>query len=98
MTEAVIDQLEIIEVNDQHRECICTLRHRVPYPIKQKLAIWEPCHLIVLGEIFEIAGSSAHGAAQGVHPRREPAAGEHEQDRKSTRLNSSHHSISYAVF
>src|SRR6266852_6754402 len=46
------------------------------------------------------------GVADHLLPLRDPAhgarqredAGEHRQDRKSTRLNSSHGSISYAVF
>src|SRR6266487_6157869 len=38
------------------------------------------------------------GAAPGLWPRRRRRSAPRRQDRKSTRLNSSHPSISYAVF
>src|SRR3712207_8747365 len=44
----------------------------------------------------DVQGRLAHGAALGVAVHRRPAADG--LDRKSTRLNSSHANISYAVF
>src|SRR3712207_9097741 len=47
----------------------------------------------------EAAGQRAHAAARGGGPdRAQDRQGERESDRKSTRLNSSHANISYAVF
>src|SRR3712207_7106639 len=40
----------------------------------------------------------ARGGGSYAAARHRAVAGEHEQDRKSTRLNSSHANISYAVF
>src|SRR3712207_7751327 len=45
------------------------------------------------GEVFELAAQAAHAEAEG--DGREDVQG---LDRKSTRLNSSHANISYAVF
>src|SRR5438309_5351614 len=49
-----------------------------------------------------VAGQGEQQPQHGVAPRRIEAAGrlieQQERDRKSTRLNSSHSSISYAVF
>src|SRR3712207_6874921 len=44
------------------------------------------------------AGVGRSQGPEGAHPRRRPADGRRRPDRKSTRLNSSHANISYAVF
>src|SRR2546430_3994998 len=43
-------------------------------------------------------GKSLEAAPAGVHPDRAAGGDRHYRDRKSTRLNSSHSQISYAVF
>src|SRR2546430_6724451 len=47
----------------------------------------------MLGGDFNLPAVLAQGAANGMRP-----GGQHPEDRKSTRLNSSHSQISYAVF
>src|SRR3712207_7325351 len=44
------------------------------------------------------AALARHNPVRAERPRGAPPAREREQDRKSTRLNSSHANISYAVF
>src|SRR3712207_8538551 len=61
------------------------------------LAAAEPVRLPT--EHAEIAGGGLEDAEQHAHRRRLAAAARaDDQDRKSTRLNSSHANISYAVF
>src|SRR5690242_21178132 len=46
----------------------------------------------------ENCAQADHAGREEMHARSDAVPAEHEQDRKSTRLNSSHMSISYAVF
>src|SRR5260221_3533570 len=56
-------------------------------------------HVVALGERFLRGRGEQRGNARGDARRRdERAGGEEAKDRKSTRLNSSHTVISYAVF
>src|SRR3712207_7249449 len=53
------------------------------------------------GPVVRLAGHRERhaGGGPGQHlPRRQPRTRRHTRDRKSTRLNSSHANISYAVF
>src|SRR3712207_7576479 len=52
---------------------------------------------VLLGGVRHREGGDGIGAF-AADPQRLPRGGQHAQDRKSTRLNSSHANISYAVF
>src|SRR5699024_12713091 len=81
----------------------CPVAHRVPhsFPTRRSSDLGEHLnHLPAVGPRVH-----HHGAPQGagdavgeLQAGETPAQGGHGQDRKSTRLNSSHVSISYAVF
>src|SRR3712207_9353066 len=51
----------------------------------------------LVGGCFAVAKWAPGSIVRGVVARREPGRGWRSQDRKSTRLNSSHANISYAV-